>query len=86
MQVLSPSSWTVAYQWQHPGRLEAGGFMGGAGGFMGAGGAGGAELAVFKDSLRPAVRLSMYACPRDGLPCAMQVGLGPGQAQHVRLP
>ncbi len=68
--LLDTRTWTAARQWDVPQPLACGGFLR----------PGGAQLAVFADSLRPAVRLSLYLCPAHGLPCLIQVG------PHKHLP
>jgi hypothetical protein len=60
--VLSTLTWTTAHQWSLPSCPVGVGLLGP-----------GAELAVFPDTLAPAVRLTLYAAPTRELPVMLQV-------------
>jgi hypothetical protein len=72
--VLSTLTWTTAYQWSLPSYPVGVGLLGA-----------GAELAVFPDTLAPAVRLTLYAAPARELPVTLQVMMTGIQLCWARL-
>lgn len=60
--VLSTSTWACMHQWSLPSSPTGMGFIGQ-----------GSELAVFPDTLAPALRLNLYMVPKRELPVYLQV-------------
>lgn len=62
--LLDTVHWVAAHKWSLPSPLSDLGFLNP-----------GSELAVFPETLQPAVKLSLYACPTDDLPVMLQAKL-----------